>query len=70
MAFNDWKLDDGRVIRLYTIEEFKILSPKDTVIDIFGEVTTAEEVRSRNDHTETRGGYLAYGLEAYEKEEG
>ena len=63
MAYNDWKLDDGRVIRLMTVEELSLLIPEAPVVDIFGKATTAEEVRSRNDHTETRGGYLAYGFE-------
>lgn len=62
MAFNDWDLEDGRVITLMTPEEFSKLESSQMVVDIFGVVTTAEEVRSRGDHTETLGGLLAYGF--------
>lgn len=56
--WNDWSLDDGRVIRLLTPEELKALPVGTTLFDIFG-----EEVVTGSDYIDddTRAGYTAYG---------
>lgn len=56
--YNDWKLDDGRIIRLITPEQLKNLPIGTPLTCIDGSV----QVKG-NDYIDddTRGGYLAFG---------
>jgi len=58
---NQYKLDDGHTIWLLTKEEFKTLPNGTKLISILGEVVTKgiDDI----DDMDTRGGYLAFGLE-------
>jgi len=58
MAYNDWPLEDGRVIELLTLDELKTLPDGITLTCIDG--TTAVTGKDRID-TDTRAGYVAFG---------
>lgn len=58
MAYNDWTLDDGRIIQLITPETLSKLDVGTRLIDIYGEDAFVGLNTIDND---TRGGLLAYG---------
>lgn len=57
--FNDWKLDDGRVVRLLTEPELRNLKHGTKVWSIGGTNHTYSNLWEDYD---TRGGYTAYGF--------
>jgi len=57
---NQYNLDDGHTIWLLTEEEFKTLPNGTKLISILGEVVTKG---IDNIDMDTRGGYLAFGVE-------
>ena len=58
---NDWKLDDGRTIRLFTPQELASL-PDDTVITSINGESRQKVVDSESADDDTRFGFTAWGF--------
>lgn len=60
---NDWKLDDGRMIRLLTPDELKLLPNATVIIAIDGIARQKYEEDKPAPDDNTRFGYTAWGVD-------
>lgn len=59
---NEWKMKDGRVLYLLTIQELQELAPYVMICDIFGKQRHVHEEGKEPPDLDTRFGYTAWGL--------